>query len=309
MSVLCFAAPKEPQWFRNYREVYPNSQYLAQRGTGNTAEQAKTDAASQLARYFQTTVNANLSTTMSSITSASDIQEETWVIDEVSITSEVDFIGLEFTESYYYKNEKKWYAVAYINREDAWIQYKPKVESAKVKFYGFYNKAVVEEDTFTKVSLYKSAWNAAGDFMEKLEYARIINPKEEEVYSSDRSVMAELPSVIDTEMQNLTLTVNMTGDYGAIIETAIKDCFEKSGFVIGSNGKYQADVKVDINATGDNPITAYPSVVITVHNDKSKSIYSYQAKITEKTVSYTMDSTYKKALSKLSDKIIQEVKL
>lgn len=79
----------------------------------------KTDAASQLARYFQSTVSANLSTIMSSITTGSSIQEETCVIDEVNVKSEVEFIGLEFTESYYYKPGKKCYAVAYMIREDA----------------------------------------------------------------------------------------------------------------------------------------------------------------------------------------------
>ena len=102
VSTVCFAKPKsEPDWFKNYRTVFPNSEYLAQRGSGVTAEDAKTDAASQLARYFQSTVSANLSTTMSSITTGSSIQEETRVIDEVNVKSEVEFIGLEFTESYY----------------------------------------------------------------------------------------------------------------------------------------------------------------------------------------------------------------
>ena len=135
VSTVCFAKPKsvEPDWFKNYRTVFPNAQYLAQRGSGTTAEDAKTDAASQLARYFQSTVSANLSTTMSSITTGSSIQEETRVIDEVNVTSEVEFIGLEFTESYYYKSEKKWYAVAYMIRDDAWVQYKPKIEAEKNK--------------------------------------------------------------------------------------------------------------------------------------------------------------------------------
>lgn len=96
----------EPEWFKNYKKVYPNSEYIAQRGSGATAEDAKTDAASQLARYFQSTVSANLSTVMSSITSGTSIDEETRVIDEVNVTSEVEFIGLEFTESWFYKPEK-----------------------------------------------------------------------------------------------------------------------------------------------------------------------------------------------------------
>ncbi|MDY5684391.1 MAG: LPP20 family lipoprotein, partial [Treponema sp.] len=79
-AAVCFAKPKsEPEWFKNYRSVFPNSEYLAQKGSGVTAEDAKTDAASQLARYFQSTVSANLSTTMSSITTGSSIQEETRV--------------------------------------------------------------------------------------------------------------------------------------------------------------------------------------------------------------------------------------
>ena len=136
VSTVCFAKSKsvEPDWFKNYRTVFPNAQYLAQRGSGVTAEDAKTDAASQLARYFQSTVSANLSTTMSSITTGSSVQEEIRVIDEVNVSSEVEFIGLEYTESYYYKPEKKWYAIAYMVREDAWIQYKPKIEAEKSNF-------------------------------------------------------------------------------------------------------------------------------------------------------------------------------
>ncbi|MBQ6779984.1 MAG: LPP20 family lipoprotein [Treponema sp.] len=69
-TVFCFAkSPPVPEWVSNHRMVYPESEYLAQRGSGETAEKAQTDAASALARYFQMTVSANLSTTMQSITS------------------------------------------------------------------------------------------------------------------------------------------------------------------------------------------------------------------------------------------------
>lgn len=45
LSVLSFGLYAKPQimpdWVQNYRKVFPNSQYLAQRGSGNTAEKAK----------------------------------------------------------------------------------------------------------------------------------------------------------------------------------------------------------------------------------------------------------------------------
>lgn len=298
----------EPEWFKNYKKVYPNSEYIAQRGSGATAEDAKTDAASQLARYFQSTVSANLSTVMSSITSGTSIDEETRVIDEVNVTSEVEFIGLEFTESWFYKPEKKWYAVAYINRNDAWVQYKPKIDAEKNKFLGFYNKAEKEDDSFTKISFYKQAWKVSSEFLEKLEYARILNPKEEEKYSLDRENVSELPSKIESESKKLTLEVLVTGDYGNIIENAVRDALKRAGFVIGKNGNYVAAVDVDSHAEGDEPIAILPSLKVTVKNRNDHSIYSYEANLTEKTVSYKLEYAQKKAFLKLAEKINEEFK-
>ena len=308
-AAVCFAKPKsEPEWFKNYRSVFPNSEYLAQKGSGTTAEDAKTDAASQLARYFQSTVSANLSTTMSSITTGSSIQEETRVIDEVNVTSEVEFIGLEFTESYYYKPEKKWYAVAYIVREDAWIQYKPKIEAEKTKFYAFLKKAESEDDSFTKISLYKKAWKVSIDFMEKLEFGRIINPKEEEKYSADRTEVAELLSKIEKEQKNLTIVVNLKGDYGNIVETSIKTALEKGGFIVGENGNYTADVVVSSNPNGENPVTIMPAVTMSIKSSEGNAVFSYEAKLMEKTVAYSVENAQKKAFPKLAEIINQEIK-
>ena len=308
-AAVFFAKPKsEPEWFKNYRSVFPNSEYLAQKGSGTTAEDAKTDAASQLARYFQSTVSANLSTTMSSITTGSSIQEETRVIDEVNVTSEVEFIGLEFTESYYYKSEKKWYAVAYMIREDAWIQYKPKIEAEKTKFYAFLKKAESEDDSFTKVSLYKNAWKVSSDFMEKLEYGRIINPNEEEKYSADRTTIAELPAKIEKEQKNLTIFVNLKGDYGNIMETSIKTALEKGGFIVGEKGNYIADVIVSSNPNGENPVTIMPAVIVSIKSSEGKAVFSYEAKMMEKTVAYSLENAQKKAFPKLAEKINEEIK-
>lgn len=309
ISSFCFAKPApEPEWFRNYKKVYPNLEYIAQRGSGKTAEDAKTDAASQLARYFQSTVSANLSTTMSSITSGTNIEEETRVVDEVNVTSEIEFIGLEFTESWYYKPEKKWYAVAYINRDDAWVQYRPKIEAEKARFYGFYKKAEKETDSFTKISLYRSAWKASGDFLEKLEYGRIINPKEEEKYSQDRNAVSDLPSKIETEQKNLTLEVYIYGDYANIIETAAKNAFSRNGFVAGIKGNYVADVVVNSNPSGSDPVAIVPAVTVTIKNRNGKAIYSYETNLTEKTVAYSLENAQKKAFPKLAEKINEEIK-
>ena len=102
-------------------------------------------------------VSANLSTTMTSISSGTEIQEETSIINDVQVMSQVELFGLEYTEPFYFKKEKKWYCVAFINRENAWIQYKPQIEIAKNTFEGLVKKLDKESDSFTKLKSLKTA--------------------------------------------------------------------------------------------------------------------------------------------------------
>lgn len=107
LNSLAFAKSKAvPEWVENYRAAYPAAEYLAQRGTGDSAEKAKNDATAALSRYFKASVNANLSTTMTSVTVGDSIEEKTLVVDDVNVQSQVDFFGLEYTEPYYLKSEK-----------------------------------------------------------------------------------------------------------------------------------------------------------------------------------------------------------
>ena len=65
------------------------------------------------------------------------------------------------------------------------------------------------------------------ELLEKIEKNKVKeeineNPKEEEKYSVDRTEVSELPAKIEKEQKNLTIFVNLKGDYGNIMETSIK---------------------------------------------------------------------------------------
>lgn len=53
VSTVCFAKPKsvEPDWFKNYRTVFPNAQYLAQRGSGTTIVSIKSSEGKAVFSY------------------------------------------------------------------------------------------------------------------------------------------------------------------------------------------------------------------------------------------------------------------
>lgn len=307
ITLNLFAKPsKMPDWVQNYRKVYPDSEYLCQRGSGKSAEEAKTDATGALARYFQMNVSANLSTTMTSISSGTEIQEETSIINDVQVMSQVDFFGLEYTEPYYFKKEKKWYCVAFINRENAWIQYKPQIEIAKNTFEGLLKKIDKESDSFTKLKSLKTAWQKGKDLIEKLEYGRLISPTKESEYSSSRDNFSELPVIFEETKSKCKTYIKVQGDYNRIFTTGISTVLSECGFDVVKNydeSTYIAEVVIEDNSTGGEPLAITPTVNIKIVSKNDKTVFSYEEFSNEKTVSYTLENAQKKAYPKLTEQI------
>ena len=305
--LFLFAKPaKMPDWVQNYRKVYPDSEYLCQRGSGKSAEEAKTDATGALARYFQMNVSANLSTTMTSISSGTEIQEETSIINDVQLMSQVDFFGLEYTEPYYFKKEKKWYCVAFINRENAWIQYKPQIEMAKNTFDGLLKKVEKESDCFKKLKSLKTAWQKGKDLIEKLEYGRLISPTKESEYSSSRDKFSEIPVIFEETKSKCKTYIKVQGDYNRIFTTGISTVLSECGFDVVKNydeSTYIAEVVIEDNSTGGEPLAITPTVNIKIVSKNDKTVFSYEEFSNEKTVSYTLENAQKKAYPKLTAQI------
>lgn len=303
-----FAKQKIPNWVLNFKSVYPNSAYIAQRGSGDSAEKARTDATAQIARYFQTSVNANLSTTFSSVTNQNQVQENTKVVDEVQVTSEISLFAVETTESFYLKKEKKWYCVAFIKRETAWNQYEPQIQNAKSTFINFYEKAENEDEPFYKIKFYESALNESQNFLEKLEYGRILNPAEEKKYSADREKVSSVPAKIVQEKQNMKVAVNVADDYSNIIKNALVSAFSESGFNIGDGGNYTCDAEINLDQNGENPVSITPGIEVKVKDASGKVLFTYTEKSTEKSIAYSLDNAKKKSFPKLAENIKAKIK-
>ena len=294
LSFLAFAKTTPmPAWVTDYRSVFPDSEYLAQRGTGDSSEKAITDASGALARYFQMTVNANISTTMT--------EEKTSVVDEVQVRSDVELFGMQFTEPYHLKKDKRWYAVAYIKRSDAWTQYKPKVDQSSRTFTGKYKKIEEEKDHFSRIALCRNAWESAMELLTKLEYARIISPKDEAAYKGDRDRIAKIPVLLDEARSNCTIYLDCPGDYNNMLTTSISAAFTKAGMTVLKNqasAKYICNVDVDNNVIGSDPLSISPSISIKMADQAGKAVYAYEYVTEEKTVSYTLENAKKKGYPK-----------
>ncbi len=316
-AVLCCLVPlyakkaAMPQWIQNYRTVYPNSEYLAQRGSGDSAEKAKTDATAALSRYFKTSVNANLSTTMTSVTSENSVEEKTLIVDDVNVQSQVELFALEYTEPFYYKAEKKWYCVVYMNRNDAWRQYKPQIEIKKNSFNGLYKNLEAEKDYFEKTRMCGKVWQSATELLEKLEYGRIINPNEEAAYQGERDKISKVPVIFEESKQNCSIYIQTQNDYNRLAESAVSSALADCGLNVSKNieqANYIAEVLVELNVSGSEPVSVKPGLELKIQNKEEKTVYSCEVQSAEKSVAYTLENAQKKAFPKLAKEIEEAVK-
>lgn len=300
-----------PQWVQNYRTVFPNSEYLAQRGSGDTAEKSKTDAIAALSRYFKTSVNANLSTTMTSVTAANSAEEKTLVVDDVNVQSEVDLFALEYTEPFYYKAEKKWYCVVYMNRNDAWRQYKPQIEIKKNSFNGLYKNLENEPDYFSKAGMCGKVWQSATELLEKLEYGRIVNPKEEAAYQDERDKISKVPVIFEESRQNCSIYIQTQNDYDRLAESAVSSAFKDCGLNVSKNieqANYIAEVLIELNASGSEPLSIKPGLELKIQNKEEKTVYSCEVQTAEKSIAYSLENAQKKAFPKMAKETEEAVK-
>ncbi|WP_294428360.1 hypothetical protein [uncultured Treponema sp.] len=299
-----------PAWMSDWRTVYPDTEYIAQRGRADAEETARTEAVAQIARYFQTSVNASLKTSIQSVTSGENVSETTSVVNDVDVMSQVELFAVETTDPFYFKKENKWYCLAFIEREKAWNQYQPTVESAKAEFYSMKKNADDESDPFTKSSLYGKTWKSGKILLEKLEYARILNAKKEAAYSDDRKCVSEIPALIAAEKEKCTVYLSVSGDYGNIISSSLSQTLSKNGFKIAKNQKeslYTAVATVETNSSGNDPISVMPSLDLKIESRGGKTVYATQIKSGKKTLAYTLENAQKKSypiLAEESSKII-----
>lgn len=300
-----------PDWVHNYHSVYPDTEYLVQRGSGRSAEEAKTDAIAALSRYFKTNVIANLSTTMNSVVSDDYVDETTIVINDITVQSQVDLFGLEFTDPYYLKAEKKWYCVVYINRHNAWLQYKPQIEIKKNTFEGLYKQIENEPDYFLKLQLCKKIWNYGKELIELLEYARIISPIEESAYKPQRERFSTIPVIFEESKRNCSIYIQLNKDYNRSVESTLSIVLNECGFEISKtdiNANYIANIFLSDNITGENPLAITPSINLKINNKLNKTVYSSEIIVKEKTIGYTLESAQRKAYPKLTKELEETIK-
>lgn len=309
-------ASQAPMWVLNYRSVYPSSEFIAQKGEGATREAAIADSTARIARYIQSEVDSHLASTTNTIVSGAGADavasKEVKTENRTEINSTVTLMNVENPVSYFDKANKIWYAMAVIDREEAWRRFSPQVEDAKTAFYAIFNRAEDEDEPLLSNVYFRAAWEAGKIFLEKLEYARVISDTKELIYKADRDNIAQIPSLLLQNNLDSTLALAVTGDNGNIITEAVTSTFSNFGLTVSKSApRYTLEVVVNDNETGsaDTVFKIYPDVSISIVGRKGTAVYSFIIKWNEKNgkAAGTLDRAERLAFPSLAERIRVEL--
>lgn len=255
-ACFLFAAKnKMPEWITLPSGVYPAEKYMNGTGSGTNRETAELEAVRNLSSVFGQTVKSNtvaskkmeraLSEGKVSFSSAENLQQ--------NITSQIEaenLIGIEIAEYFYNKPEKKWYAVAILEREKTAAVYQKYIEKNDAAVRKAIKESEKNPGTFYGYSEICFAAEIASENDKLVKNLTVID------FESGNEISKKVVSLQNTQLakkkfaENITIYVQISGDRDNKIKSAFQDIFSKYGFKTSPSkkekytleGKYSSEI-------------------------------------------------------------------
>ncbi|MCR4741824.1 MAG: hypothetical protein K5866_03005 [Treponema sp.] len=264
-----FAGPKSPAWLLDVNQVYPKDTYIAQIGEGLSQEEAETNAQARIARYFESNIDTKTLNKLQMSEYEGEVSTKRSIDTSTNISSNVELFAINFSEVYKNKKEKKYYIVAYIKKDDAYMIFKPKVDLPAQNFSNYYSKAQKAKKTgdyLSTVKYLKSARTYAADFEENYGFAQLLNLKKAGDYDFIHEEVAGIDSELDFAMMECPLQIVALNDNNGALAAKAKNLFSNYGFPV-KNG--EGNYKVTVNASLDEETmqkgtACYPHVSVSI---------------------------------------------
>lgn len=303
-----------PLWMDNKNAVYPEISYLSFMGTGKSIDDAKLSAASAVSYYFKTSIDAQMSTSQRTETNLSGTVDESFAGGQtVSIASQLETAGIQYSDIYYDKNaprSESYKCIAFIDREKAAERFAAQVTNFLATSNAFYDKArAVENDPFTALSYWRSAYSSGNDFLMALQCLQLVDNSgrnHNAAYRRDSERISAIPAFIAEDVLLSTFYINVSGDWQQIIQTGLTQILSEKYRVVQNekDAAYIVDVKVSENKSKEGDyFVLYPSTEISLVNTLSRNtVYKYSVS-QQKSTGITEDRVHRTAYSKVVEEL------
>ncbi|GHV77404.1 hypothetical protein AGMMS49942_22250 [Spirochaetia bacterium] len=189
----CASAPSTPpDWAgpaQNVNAVYPAEKFIAQKGTGADPNAAQVNALAAISRYFESEVESRVSS-VQVITQQNGADEAYLKVEERGlIQSAVNLFALRQSETWFNKAENQWETVAYIDRDEAWTIYEPRLTQKTAPFMTAFRRAETEEDPLRQFVSFSALQDP--ELLTMLDFAQVLHPRKAQAFDDVRSAYSE----------------------------------------------------------------------------------------------------------------------
>lgn len=222
-----------------------NSSYIAQRGFGETERIAQENALASLSGYFQMSISVRAEER----TIVKNSSSKTEISESVFVKSETELFAVCYTKAIYNKKQKVYEVEAYINRDEAWGVYKPRLESAVESFRNLYQNAENQKETILKIAEFSHALERAKEnkLEDKFDFAQIIKPDQAMLYNIERNALWNLDVLIKELCGYCSVKVKCENDYEERIAKSAEQIFSNFGIKTQENAEYLCLVIINEN--------------------------------------------------------------
>jgi hypothetical protein len=269
-----------PLWTADVSTVFPNDAYIAQKSYGADKRGAETAALAALARFFK----SNIETRATEVITVTDAGSQSTLTDETFVQSQIELFAVRYTEPWYNNDTGYWETVAYINRDEAWGIFEPKLAQKTNAFNALYDEAEKQTDSLTRILLYSKAAGFANreTILPMLEFAHILNPTGVFLYGETQARFSQIPAAIEKLKSVSGIYIASNAELDPAISAAFVDSFSGHGFLIERRkdaAMYTCTITFIENPQTQRAGTFYYPSVETNISGKSGTVYTYGRKL------------------------------
>lgn len=235
-ACMVFGAKKKmPDWIILPSSVYPSEIYMNGTGSGKDRESAELEAVKNLSSVFGQTVKSTslaskkmeqaLSDGKVSFSSSGNLQQ--------NITSQIEaenLIGIEIAEYFYNKPEKKWYAIAILDREKTAAVYQELIRKNDAVVRDSVKEAEKNPASFYGYSEITFVLDIASENDRLLKNLSVVDSDKGISLGKEIVSLQNVQSIQKKFAENIIIYVNVQGDSDNKIKSAFQGIFSKYGF-------------------------------------------------------------------------------
>jgi hypothetical protein len=233
-------APEPPEWAKTLNgvaTVYPNAQYIAQRGRGPDVASAQNDGVAQISRWITSQIDTSQSSQLSITERNGESDQSRQTKEETFVTSQASLFAVRYAPDPWHNTaEGQWETVAYIDRNEAWAIYEPQVRQRANAFTKLFEAAENDTEPFRKFFQYPKAQAYAEQELDSyFRFAEILNPREMRNFDAVTNAISSIPQRREQARLEAGIFVECPLDLDGLVATALTQVLSAEGFPVTQN--------------------------------------------------------------------------